>query len=188
MSMQQMQQQLQQMAGQQQQLNQQIQQMLNEMQGNRLSPDMQQRLQQMATQQRAIQEQLKQLNRDPNARGNVLGDLNKVAEQMEETIRELQTNQMDRPLIERQQQILTRLLDAQKSLQERGKEEKRQGRSGQNTTRESPADLPREEQIEQLRRDLLRALESGYAQDYEELIKRYFDLLQNRNQPQNESN
>jgi hypothetical protein len=187
MSMQQMQQQLQQMAGQQQQLNQQIQQMLNEMQGNRLSSDMQQRLQQMAAQQRAIQEQLKELNRDPNTRGNVLGDLNKVAEQMEETIRELQTNQMDRPLIERQQQILTRLLDAQKSLQERGKEEKRQGRSGQNTNRKSPAELPREEQIEKLRRDLLRALESGYAPDYEELIKRYFDLLQNQNQPQDES-
>lgn len=188
MSMQQMQQQLQQMAGQQQKLNEQIQQMLNEMQGNRLSSDMQQRLRQMAAQQRAIQEQLKQLNRDPNARGKLLGDLNKVADQMEETIRELQRNQLDRPLIERQQQILTRLLDAQKSLQERGREKEREGRRGKDVNRESPADLPREEQIEKLRRDLLRALETGYAPDYEELIKRYFDLLQNQNQPQNESN
>ncbi|MEM1043649.1 MAG: hypothetical protein AAGI91_13595 [Bacteroidota bacterium] len=32
-----------------------------------------------------------------------------------------------------------------------------------------------------LRRDLIRALESGYAPDYQELIKRYFDLLQRRN-------
>ncbi|HET6567511.1 MAG TPA: DUF4175 family protein [Rhodothermales bacterium] len=178
MSMQQMLQQLQQMAGQQQQLNDQVQQMLNDMHGNRLSPDMQQRLQQMARQQSAIRQQLQQLNRDPSARGKLLGDLNRVAEQMEETIRDLQQRQVDRPLVERQQQILTRLLDAQKSLQQRGKEKQRQSRTGQDVDRPSPPDLPPAEQIDRLRRDLLRALDSGYAPDYEALIKRYFELLQ----------
>ncbi len=40
--------------------------------------------------------------------------------------------------------------------------------------------LPEAEEIDRLRRDLIRALESGYAPDYQELIKRYFDLLQQR--------
>lgn len=178
MSMQQMLQQMQQMGQQQQQLNQQIQQMLNDIQGNRLSQDMQQRLQQMARQQEAIRRQLKELSRNPEARGKMLGDLNKIAEQMEETIEELRRQQVEPRMIERQRQILSRLLDAQRSLRERGQDNKRESREGRDRNRQSPAELTPAEAAEQLRRDLIRALESGYAPDYEELIKRYFELLQ----------
>lgn len=177
-SLQQMMQQMQDLAGQQQQLNEQIQQMLNDMQGNRLSNDGQARMRQMAEQQEAIRRQLRSIARNPEARGKMLGDLNKIAEQMEETIQELQRSQADRRTVERQQQILTRLLDAQRSLQERGKEKRRESERGRDLERESPDALTPSEQAEKLRRDLIRALESGYAPDYQELIKRYFDLLQ----------
>jgi len=179
MSMQQMIQQMQQMSQDQQQLNQQMQQMLNDMQGNRLSVDQQERLQQMARQQQAIKRQLEQLNREGGAQNQLMGDLERIAEQMEETIQELQQNQTDRRTIERQQQILTRMLNAQKSLQQQGREEQREGREADDAfDRESPGELTREEQIDRLRRDLIRALETGYAPDYEDLIKRYFELLQ----------
>lgn len=177
-NMQQMVQQMQQMAGQQQQLNQQVQEFLNDMQGNRLSSDMQQRLQQMGAQQQAIKRQLDQLRRNPEARGNLLGDLDRIAEQMDETINELERRQVEPRTIERQRQILQRLLDAQRSLNERGRERRREAQEGEDVVRESPADLPPEEAAEKLHRDLIRALESGYAPDYEELIKRYFELLQ----------
>ncbi len=177
-SMEEMMQQLQQMAGQQQQLNEQIQQMLNDMQGNRLTTDMQARMQQLSQQQEAIRRQLKQLGRDPAARGKLMGDLNKIAEQMEETIEELQRQNADRRTVERQQQILTRLLEAQRAMQERGEDQKRQSRTGGAVNRQSPGALPPAERAEKLRRDLLKALESGYSQDYQELIKRYFELLQ----------
>lgn len=178
MTMEQIIQQLQQMAGQQEQLNSQIQQFLNDLQGNRLSGDMEERLRQMAAQQEAIKRQLRQLNREPDARGQLLGDLNKIAEQMEETIRELQVRQVSRPMVNRQQQILTRLLDAQRSLHERGQERLRQGRTVDDILRQGPGELTPSEASERLRRELLRALESGYAPDFEELIKRYFELLQ----------
>jgi hypothetical protein len=177
-NMQQMIQQMQQMAQQQQQLNQQIQEFLNDMQGNRLSTDMQQRLQQMGSQQQAIKRQLDEMRRNPDARGNLLGDLDRIAEQMEETIYELQRRQIEPRTIERQQQILQRLLDAQRSLNERGQDRRREAQEGEDVVRESPADLPPEEAADKLRRDLIRALESGYAPDYEDLIKRYFELLQ----------
>ncbi|NBC17718.1 MAG: chromosome partitioning protein ParA, partial [Bacteroidetes bacterium] len=183
MSMQQMMQQLQQMSGQQQKLNQQIQQMLNDVQGNRLSTDMQQRLRQMAAQQDALRRQLKELSRNRELGEKALGDLKKVAEEMEETIRDLQRGRVDRPMVQRQQRILTRLLNATKSIQKRGKEEKREGKSADDIMRESPSELPPQEQAEQLRRALLRALESGYAPDYENLIKRYFELLQEQQTP-----
>ncbi len=182
-SMQQMLEQMQQMAGQQQQLNDQIQQMLNDMHGQRLTKDMQARMRQLAEQQARIREQLKEMSRNPELRGKALGDLDKIAEQMEETIRQLEHSRVNRELIERQQQILTRLLDASRSINQRGKEDRREGRTGGDLERESPADLTPEEQANQLRRDLIRALESGYAQDYEELIRRYFNLLQQELEP-----
>lgn len=181
MSMQQMLEQLQKMSGDQQQLNEQIQQFLNDAQGERLSTDQQERLEQLARQQEAIKQQLEELGRegDSDLRDQLLGDLDQVARQMDETIRELQQNEQNRRTLERQQQILTRLLQAQQSMQERGKEQQREGQEPEQTfDRESPEEMTREEQIDRLRRDLIRALDSGYAPDYEELIKRYFELLQ----------
>ncbi len=177
-SLQQMMEQLGKMSGGQQQLNDQIQQMLNDMQGERLSNEGQQRLRQMAEQQAAIRRQLRQMSRNPEARGQLLGDLESIAQQMEESIEEMQRGRVDRPLIQRQQQILTRLLEAQRSMQQRGQEERREGRQGRDRDRPSPDALPPSEAAEQLRRDLIRALESGYAPDYQTLIKKYFELLQ----------
>jgi len=180
-SMQQMLQQMQQMSGQQQKLNRQIQQFLNDMQGNRLSVDQKKRLQQMAEQQAEIKRTLDELGRDSGLRDDVLGDLDRIAEQMEETIRELQQGRQTSRTVERQKQILTRLLNAQRSLRKQGKDDRRKGQSSDDDIeRVSPSELSPEEEIEQLRRDLIRALDSGYAPDYERLIKRYFELLESR--------
>ena len=178
MSMEQMMQQLQQMAGQQQQLNQQIQQMLNDMVGNRLSTDQQARMQQLAQQQEALRQQLNDMANNGQLNEQVLGDLNKIARQMEESIQELQRQELGRPTTQRQIEILTRLLDAQRSMRQRGKSEQRESKTGADEDRDTPGDISPSEQADQLRRDLIRALESGYAPDYEELIKRYFELLQ----------
>lgn len=182
-SMQQLLDQLQQMGGQQEQLNQQIQQMLNDMQGQRLTSDMQARMRQLAQQQEQLKQQLKELSRNRELRGKALGDLDKIAEQMEESVRQLQQTRIDRQLIERQQQILTRLLEASKSINQRGRERRRESRTGDDQVRESPDPLTPDERATQLRRDLIRALESGYAPDYEELIRRYFELLQESASP-----
>jgi hypothetical protein len=178
MSAQQMLEQLQQMSGQQQALNEQIQQMLNDMQGERLAQDAGERMQQIASQQEAIKRQLEQLARDPGARREGLNALERLADQMDQTIRDLRNNQLTRPVVERQNEILNRLLEAQRSLQQRDEDERRESRRGEPVPRDvRPTGQPADSQFERLRRDLLRALESGYAPDYEDLIKRYFELL-----------
>ena len=177
MSAEEMANQLQQMAGQQQQLNQQIQEMLNEMGGERMSIDMQERLQQMAGEQDEIRRRLRSLSRDPLARQGMARELNRVAQQMSETIEELQRSGASRQMIERQQQILTRLLEAEESLQEREMSDERRGTTGRDIPGESPEELERSRELEKLRQDLIRALESDYAHDYQELIRRYFELL-----------
>ena len=178
MSMQQMMEQLQNLGQQQTKLNQQIQQLLNDAQGNRLTTDMMERMRQLGGEQEKIRRDLKQLSRNRMARNKILGDLNRIAEQMQESIGELQQNRTSRRTIQRQQQILTRMLEATRSLQEKGKDKKREGRIGKDIDRPSPTELSQSEQIEKLRRDLFRALDSGYAPDFEQLIQKYFELLQ----------
>ena len=129
-----------------------------------------------------MRRQLKEMSRNRELNNKVMGDLNKIAQQMEETIQELQRGRVNRRTQLRQQQILTRLLDASRSMRERGKQKKREGRQTEDVIRQGPADLNPAEQADQLRRALLKALESGYAPDYQELIKRYFELLQQQGQ------
>ncbi len=179
-SMEQMMEQLQQMGQQQQQLNQQVQQLLNDMQGSRLTQDMMDRLRQMGSQQEQIRNDLRQMSRNRDTKNKVLGDLNRIADQMMESIQELQQNRVSRRTVQRQQQILTRLLEASRSMEQRGKDKKREGKSAEEILRESPASLTPSEQLERLRRDLIRALETGYSTDYETLIRRYFELLQSQ--------
>jgi predicted ribosome quality control (RQC) complex YloA/Tae2 family protein len=183
MSMQQLLQQLQQMSGQQQGINEQIQQMLNDMVGNRMSVDQQERLEQLRSQQEALRRQLEELSQDDEAAERILGDLKRIAEQMQESIEEMQRRELGRPLVRRQQEILSRLLDAQRSIRERGREERREGEQARESRRTPPPPVPASNPADRLRRDLLRALEAGYSIDYEELIKRYFEVLQDQQGP-----
>ncbi len=179
MSMEEMIQKLQQMATQQDQLNQALEELLGREPGERLNADMQERLQQLAAQQEAMRRQLTEMAQERDLVSQLAGDLERIAQQMEESVQELQSGQVDRPIRQRQQQILTRLLDASRSLQERGRERKREGQMGSDVERASPPELLQPNMTQdELRRALMNALESGYAKDYQALIQRYFELLQ----------
>jgi len=181
MSMQQAMQQLQKASGQQQKLNQQIQQFLKKAQGQRLSQDMEARRKQLAKQQRQIKQQLEEMDIGEETQQQLMGDLQKIAKQMEQTAQQLEQDRPSRDLIERQKQILTRLLNAQKSLRTQGKQKERRGREADDDyDQRRPGALPDTEETDKLRRDLIRALEMGYSSDYESLIRRYFELLEER--------
>lgn len=180
------QQQMQQSGEQQQQLNQQIQQMLNETAGQRLSRSDQQRLRQLAEQQEAIRRQLQQMIEREGGAGGSLGEqgrsaLRRIEEQMGEAARQLRRGRMDPETLPRQQNILQRLLEAERSANQQGREEKREGETAEDAGPPSRGTLrPTGRPADRVRRDLIRALESGYSADYQDLIKRYFDRLQDR--------
>lgn len=179
MSMEQMIEQLQQMAAQQRDLNRALENMLGQMEGDRLTVDMQERLQQLAGQQDRMRQQLQQMSRERDLARRLAGDLDKIARQMEESIRELTLGQTDhRQIKDRQQQILTRLLDASRSMSERGQQRKREGVQAEDILRASPDELNQRLSDEALRLALLQALENGYAREYQQLIRRYFELLE----------
>ena len=178
MSMENMIQQLQQMAQQQDQLNKAMAELFGQPSGDRLSPDMQERLNQLAAQQEAMRRQLTDLAQQRDLANRLAGDLERIAQQMEETVRDLQSGQVNRPTRQRQQQILTRLLDASRSLQERGRERRRESQQASEIDRQPPPPLQENMSLDQLQQALIDALESGYTRDYQMLIQRYFELLE----------
>jgi hypothetical protein len=183
MSMQQMMQQLQQMGGQQQQLNQRLQQMINDMQGEKLTRSAMDRLNQLAKQQQRIKQQLRDLQRRGGMNGEgtdkIMSELERMAEEMDDTIRDLRGGSTDETLVKRQQNILSRMLQAEQALQERGESKKRRGETAQDYTR---PDAP-QTTLEQLRQELRKRLNdpnlTPYNPEYQRLIERYFELLNN---------
>lgn len=179
MSSQQMMEQLQQMGENQQQLNQQIQDMINDIQGERLRDDQMERLDQMSRQQNQIRKQLQELQQNGGMDGgDELGsELERMIEQMEETINDLRGGAVDPTLIERQQNILSRMLQAEDALQEREEEERREGQAANEFDQVTPPEITLEELEMQIRNRLNDPDFTKYAPDYQRLIEKYFELL-----------
>jgi len=168
-------QQLQKMAGQQQGLNDDTQMLgLGSQGGDQYT------MQQMAARQQQIRQSLQQLQDQMQPGDNrQSGDLGGIAKDMDEVIKDLQNNQVLRRTIERQQRILSRLLDAQKSLRTQDYKEERQSKTGAEIVRISPDGLPanRGEHRTLLQENLEKALRDGYSKEYEDLIRHYFEQL-----------
>jgi predicted transcriptional regulator len=178
-SIQQMMEQLGEMKGNQQQINEQLQQMINDMQGERLSNDQMERLNQLAKQQNRIRKQLQELKENGGLEGDRAGsEIQRMIEEMEDTINDLRGGAVDPTLIKRQQNILTRMLDAEKAMQERDEEEKeREAKQPGDFDRANPADITLEELEKQIRSRLNDPNFTKYSPDYQRLIERYFELL-----------
>jgi len=135
---------------------------------------------QMAARQRAIQEALEALRREMAAqRQQLMGDLGNIASDMEKTASELARSQVTPQTLNRQRQILSRMLDAQHSIRQRGKSKDREARQGKTYTYRGPGTLPAElgETDNPLRLRLQEALDQGYPPEYQALIRHYFESL-----------
>ena len=175
-------QQLRSMAMQQQQINAQTQQMSG--QGG-MSQQQMQEMGRLARQQDAVRKSLEQLQRESEGtpeKNKIMGDLEKIADEMKEVVETLQQNQVNPNTMQQQERILSRLLQAQRSMRERDYEQKRKGTSGITPSRKSPAALSVQQNRSQLQIDLQRAMEAGYSKDYLELIRKYYEALERKEQ------
>lgn len=180
MSAEQMMEQLQNISGNQQQLNQQIQDMINDMQGERLLQGQMERLDQMARQQNDIRRQLQQLQQGGGlgSGDQLTSELQRLSEEMEDAINDLRGGVIDRTLISRQQNILSRMLQAERALNEREEDEERRGNAPDAIDRLSPSELTLEALREQIRRGLQENRGTRFSEEYQRLIQRYFELLE----------
>lgn len=173
-----MMQQLQQMAQQQMSLNQ-LTQLISQ---GKLSQEMMSQMQRLAQQQEAIRKSLEQLNQEARQAGQskrLASNLEKILNEMKEVVTNLQSEKVDDELIKQQEKILSKLIDAQRSVNERDFEKDRKSNTGENVARNTPPELilSTDEGKNKLRDELQKAVREGYKKDYEDLIRKYFESL-----------
>lgn len=179
MTMQQFLEQMKKMSGEQQQLNQQIDKLINDIQGDRLSNDQMERLNQMARQQNRIRKQLQELqkNGELESGDRILSELERMSEEMEDAINEIRGGQLDDHLVKRQQNILSRMLNAEDALEERGEEERREGTTAEERQQQASPEITMEELQKKIRSMLNDPDRTKFTDDYQRLIEQYFELL-----------
>ena len=169
---------MQQMAGQQQGLN---QQGLQLSMGQMAAAAQQQMMRQMLQKQQGIRKSLEQMMNEMRHSGQKgMGDLGGIGKEMDEVIKDLQRRRFTRKTQERQQRILSRMLDSQTSMTQRGFKDERKSTSAESMVSfEGPGGLPTDMgQRQNLALQALnKAINAGYSREHQIMIKRYFNSL-----------
>jgi hypothetical protein len=147
-----------------------------------MSQQQMQQMQRLMVQQQAVQKTVEELNKEAKKSEEgkrILGDLERVAQEMQEVVHDMQQSNVNPNTIQKQERILSRLLDASRSTRERDWEKQRRSRTGQDVARRGPGQIdPSLLNPEKgLQRDLQRAVNEGYSRDYEALIRKYFEKV-----------
>lgn len=177
-------QQLQGMTGMQMGINAQSQAMM----GQGISPQQAAEWARLAGQQEVVRKSLQELAHEAEMAGELsklLGDLDRIAQDMMEVQTDMEQGNVNPETLRKQERILSRLLDSQRSMRERDYEKRRRAEVGKEIIRTSPADidLATQEGRSKLRQELLKVIEQRYSKDYEELIRRYFEALEKEEVP-----
>jgi hypothetical protein len=133
----------------------------------------------LADEQRRIREQLSQIVEEEAREQKLLGRLDQTEREMREVEEQLRQGRAGDDLEERQTRILSRLLDAQRSLNRRDFDPQREARRGAAEARTAPGALRPEllRTQDRLRGDLLRAGADRYPAHYRALIEAYLRSL-----------
>ncbi|MEO0091667.1 MAG: hypothetical protein ABIK61_03025 [candidate division WOR-3 bacterium] len=149
-----------------------------------LSQEQLSQLQRMLSMQSQLRSALEQLLQDINTgkyseMPGLTGSVEGAIEEMKNIEKDLSELNVSRQTIERQEKIINRMLDAQRSIRQKEYSEKREREIGKDyPIPPSPVlDKNLGETKKQLREELLRALREGYPKEYETMIKNYFDAI-----------
>jgi hypothetical protein len=165
----------------QQRLNQKSSSMCNNPRPGRIDKDGMGRL---AAEQEAIRKGIGDLQREQGTRKEILGRLDELGKEIKKVSEDLEGGTLNENTLRRQQQIYSRMLDFQRSLQRQDFSEERKAETAQDILRQSPPSLQFNAQSKDSYQDRLQKyLNEGYPPEYEELIKEYFKAI-NNSQPE----
>lgn len=139
---------------------------------------MSKKLAEMAAKQAAIRQMMEQLGQQLNEDGSGAGnEIKEISKEMEQLEQDIVNKKIDQQTIERQKDILIRLLKAENAERQRGQDEKRKSRSGQEQERQQPPAL--EEYLRQREREteMLRTVPPSLKPYYRDKVNDYFNNL-----------
>jgi len=130
----------------------------------------------MAAEQTAIRQKLEQMRNELNKDGKGFGNkLNPLIKELEEQERSLINKNINKETIKRQHDILTRLLESEKAILERGFEEKRESKSGKDENYSNKI-IFKEYNKEKLKQvELLRSIDPSFKKYFKDKANQYFN-------------
>jgi hypothetical protein len=172
------QQMLQQMIPQQQDVLKETQSMMQmRMTEEALRQQRQAQLDRLAGQQRSLQDIAKQIQESAKTNRESPGRLDRTIEDMEAVVDALQKGALDEDLVNKEQRILSRLLDAERSVHTRDYEKRRESVSAEDVFSKSLGRRPDGTDAQTLRDEIQRAMQLKAPGEFEDLIRMYFRAL-----------
>lgn len=129
----------------------------------------------MAQMQQQIRKELERISREENKDGKgTLGNLGEAIKQMEQTEKELVNKQLTSEMLKRQQDILTKLLEAENAQRQREQQPERESNTGKETERKLPPSLEEYLKAKQSEVDLYKTVPPSLKPYYKMLAEKYF--------------
>lgn len=165
----------------QQQLNQQIQQL---QQSGKSGRALSEELARLAGQQQILRDALNQLDKlQPKGQSkegkgqNGMGGTGDLKKMMEQTETDLVNKRLTEQTIMRQRQIMTRLLEAEKSARERDQDDKREAQTAQNRPPVFPPAFDKYKQQKERQTELLKTAPPALTPYYQREVSEYFQKI-----------
>jgi hypothetical protein len=132
----------------------------------------------MAAQQGAIRQMMEklgqQLNEDGSGNGN---EIKEIAKEMEKIEQDIVNRQVTQETLDRQKEIMIRLLKAENAERTRDQDEKRKSQEGDQNLRSSPMNFEDYKRRKEKEIELLRTVPPSLKPYYKEKINEYFNNL-----------
>ncbi len=131
----------------------------------------------LAGQQRSLQDIAKQIEESAKGNREKLGSLDRTIQDMEAVVDALQRGDLNDDLVNKEQRILSRLLDAERSVHTRDYEKRRESVSAEDVFSKSLGRRPEGADAQTLRDEIQRAMQLKAPGEFEDLIRMYFRAL-----------
>jgi hypothetical protein len=162
-----------------QQLKQGMSQQKSKQEGKKMSEE----IARLAAEQEFIRNELNKMNQQMNNPGQEggkkpLGDLQNIADKMEKTETELVNKMLTEETLKRQEEILTRLLEAEKAERERDMDEKRQSETAKEINHRNPPGFEEYKRLKMKELELLRTVPPALNSYYRKKVSEYFQTIE----------
>jgi hypothetical protein len=159
----------------QQQLNQKIQELRNSgKSGRQLSEE----LAEMAAEQERIRRALQEMQEKMGEQGHIPGG--DLPSKMEQTEMDLVNKQLTDQMVKRQKEILTRLLEAEKSMREQDMDDERKGETAKDYEKEIPKAFEEYLRLKEKEVELLKTVPPKLYPYYKKEVNEYFKRMGNK--------
>ncbi len=149
----------------------------------RLVQEMQADVKRLAGEQRSLREIAEDMKNDLKQNERVLGRMDKIAEEMDEVIKDLESGDVNEGTLQKEERILSRLLDAQRSVHTRDYEKDRVSRTAGDVYSKPSAASSVQPASQLLREEIRRAMALKAPGEFEDLIRLYFRALAEETSP-----